>query len=168
MNNVPDGIPSFSPYTYMTIRTNLIAVLSLFLFTVGPVLPAPAQSTAEEPVATVDEASWPAHFGEQLRVLLEAPDVERQTKAMDLILRYARNSELEINFQPVVRPLFTIYERDSHEGRRLLALSALEAIGTESVLERLAAGVQQESSERVRRHTVRVLTVHRQKRSSVR
>ena len=165
MNEVLDRIPFTSTQSFMTTRFTLTAFLGLFLISmVGP-LSSAAQSPTTDQATMTKDSPWTEHFGEQLRVLLEAPGAERQTNAMHLILRYARQPGTGINFRPAVRPLFEIYESDAQEGRRLLALSALEAIGSESVLKRLASRVQEESSERVRRHTVRVLTVHLQDRN---
>lgn len=147
----------------MTIRTSIAASLTALLLAVGAVAPASAQSDATA-TASVENAPWTEHFGEQVRQLLETGDPERQEDAMQYVLLYARRSDVDVDFGPAVPALFEIYEDAEKEGLRLLALSALNAIGGEPVMTRLAERVRYERSDRVRHHTLRMLKIHLQRK----
>ena len=157
----------------MTTRKRLVATtFALFMaLTLAPSLVAQS-SNAPSLNATLDEPAveesvpprWTAAFGEQARVLLQTGDIERQENAMMLILQYERRSDLAIDFQPAVPALFDIYEGSADDGHRLLALSTLQAIGGTPVLNRLAERLREnrEASDRVKRHTIRVLAAYLQ------
>jgi hypothetical protein len=152
-----------NPNRIMNIRTRVFAGIFALLLALAPITVANAQSTMSEPVHEESvQPEWTEVFGEQVRVLLESGDMHRQENAMLLILRYEQQSELDIDFRPAVPALFEIYESDAQEGHRLLALSTLEAIGGEDTLQELAERVRERriDSDRVRDHTLRVLTVH--------
>jgi len=123
--------------------------------------PATAQQTAA-PEANAPESPWIEHFGEQARLLLETGDAERQEEALQFILTFSQHAEKDINFAPAIPALFDVYESAEDEGLRLLALSALQAVGSEDDFKRLAEHVQFESSDRVRRQALRMLTVRQQ------
>lgn len=111
---------------------------------------------------------WTQDFGEQLRTLLTSGDPVRTEKAMMLIMKYAQHDDLDIDFRPAIPALFAIYESGSaEEGLRLLALSTIETVGGEETMHRLADRVLkgEESSERVERQTLRILTVRVQERT---
>jgi len=152
----------------MTTRKCLVASLFAFLMalSVVPSLAAqPLEEAVDEPAVKASvPPQWVTVFGEQTRVLLESGDVERQENAMMLILQYEQRPDLEIDFYPAVPALFDIYEGSADEGHRLLALSTLQAIGGEPVLIRLAERLREhrEASDRVKRHTIRVLAAHLQ------
>jgi hypothetical protein len=134
--------------------------LFLALAPVTSLVAQPSQPAHEE----TNHPQWTMVLGEQVRMLLESSDTNRQEDAMLLILQYAQRPDLKIDFQPTVPALLRIYESDADEGHRLIALSALDAIGGQPVLGRLAERVRnrEEPSERVRRHTLRVLTIRSQ------
>lgn len=147
----------------MEIRNPLIIgafALFLALAPVATVVAHPSDPTPEE----TNQPQWTKVLGEQVRMLLESGDVERQEDAMLLVVQYAERSDLKIDFQPAVPALLDIYESDADEGHRLIALSALNVLGDEPTLGRLAERVRNraETSDRVRRHTLRVLTVRSQ------
>ena len=148
----------------MTIRTSFIASALALLLTFAPASDLAAQPSDPVNVAQGNAPQWTEVFGEQVRVLLESDDVNRQENAMLLILRYERQTDFEIDFRPAVPALFDIYEGSAKEGHRLLALSTLQAIGGEPVLTRLAERMREnrEASDRVKRHTIRVLAAHLQ------
>jgi len=155
--------PSLTMFSAMEIRhTFTIGAFALFLALAPatPLVAQPSQSVHEE----TNHPQWTTVLGEQVRMLLESGDVNRQEDAMLLILQYAQRPDLKIDFQPAVPALLSIYESDADEGHRLIALSALNAVGSEPVLSRLAERVinREEPSERVKRHTLRVLTVRSQ------
>lgn len=147
----------------MTIRTYLVLGLITPLLAFGFAPRAAAQSTPADAEAA-DQPAWTEHFGYQIRQLLKAPNPERQEKAMMLVLQLVRHHDLDIDFEPAVPVLFDIFEGAEEEGMRLLALRVLGAIGDEPALRRLAQRIPEEQSERVRAHTLRLLTVHHQHR----
>ena len=111
---------------------------------------------------------WAPFFAEQLQTLLTSGDAGRIDGAMQLIMHYERRGDVAIDFTPVIPALLGIYEDDSvADGRRLLALSTLEAVGGERVMQRLADRVRRgrERSERVEQQTLRVLTAHLDQRN---
>lgn len=117
---------------------------------------------------THGQPRWTLFFAEQVQKLLASGDPERIDSAMQLIMHYERRSDITIDFTPVISALLEIYEDDSVvDGRRLLALSTLEAVGGEWVMRRLADRMRHghERSERVERQTLRVLTARLHERS---
>lgn len=147
----------------MTIRTSIAASLMALLLAVGAVAPASAQPDATA-TDSIEKAPWTEHLGEQARVLLETGDPERQEDAVRYVLLYARRSDVNVDFEPAVPALFEIYENAENEGLRLMALSALNAIGGEPVMTRLAEQVRFEQSDRVRHHALRMLKIHLQRK----
>lgn len=83
---------------------------------------------------------------------------------MQLITQYAPVTDAEgdpvFNFRALTPALLDIYRHEDDPGRRLLALSALDAIGSRAALRALAEWIPQERSERVRRQTLYVLSAH--------
>lgn len=145
----------------MTIRSSIVALLPALLLAIGFVPQAAAQSRAVSGPAS-STLTWTEDFGQQVRVLLETGDEERQGGAMQLTQLYAGQFNADIDFSPAVPALLKIYETSENEGLRLMALASLDAIGNESALNRLAERVLAEKSERVRKQTLRVLTSHLQ------
>lgn len=149
-------------------RTFLRSVLPLLLAGSVLVQPASAQSAdaTAQPQWPQPEPVWTAIFEQQVNQLLDAPDAERQNGAMQLIVQYApvMNTEGEpvFNFQDAVPELLSVYQSEPNPRRRILALSALNAIGDEAAMRTLAQLVQNEPSERIRRHTLYVLSAHQQ------
>lgn len=147
--------------SHLKTLTTFFFVLQLTAFPATPLLAQPVPGGDEGAQAE----TWQAHFGAQMRDLLRSGDSARIDAAMQLMMRYKQNSDLTIDFSPAVPVLFDIYEDDEQlEGRRLLALATLEAVGGEATLERLAERVQrgEERSQRVRNQTLRVLAFRAQ------
>lgn len=132
----------------MTSRFSLLLLAGTLFF--GAPRSAPAQSPANASDA------WATHFPNQVRTLLESPTPEVQDNGMQLILHYAQR-DAAIDFAPAVPALFDVYDHAEHEGRRLLALRAIDAVGTEVHMRRLAQRLDTELSDRVRNHTLRTL-----------
>jgi hypothetical protein len=136
----------------------LLAAFALVVLTGSP-LAATAQSQAPSVDASSPYGQWKPHFGTQVRTLLESPNPEVQDNGMQLILHYAQR-DADIDFALAVPALFDVYNHGEHEGRRLLALRAIDAIGTEAHMRRLAQRLDTEVSDRVRAHTLRTLAAH--------
>jgi hypothetical protein len=111
----------------------------------------------------VDESAaasqWTQHFGDQVAQLLKTGDPDRQAEAMALILHYSR-SQHTIDFGPAISPLLRVYDHAGSEDLKIMALVALNAIGGDAVVQGLIARVERVSSERLRKHTLHVLTAH--------
>lgn len=144
----------------MTIRTLLVATMTALFIAAGSASPTLAQPE-DSPALSTEKVSWTEHFGKQIRALLETEDPERQQNAIQHVLLYANRSDVDIDFEAAVPALFEIYENAEDDGLRLMALTALNAIGGEPVMARLAERVSYEKSNRVREHTLRILMVHR-------
>jgi len=151
----------------MTTRHLLsVAALALLIAVTHPVA-STAQSSVPSGEPSV-QPRWTEGFAEQVNTLLTSGDAKRADSAMMLIMEFARRDDLDINFQPAIPALFEIYEAESMtEGRRLLALSTLDAIGGDPTMKRLAERLRggAESSDRVEQQTLRILTVRLQERT---
>lgn len=133
----------------------------------GPSSPGSSQRSLQADSSVVEDAAWIEALDEQLAVLLESGDPERQSAAMTLVIELRRqpSGTQPSNTQPsgpydftkCISPLLRIYRSDPREGMRLLALAALHEIGTRRVYDALRASFQETRSERVRRQTAIVL-----------
>lgn len=143
----------------------------------GPSSPGSSQRSLQADSSVVEDAAWIEALDEQLAVLLESGDPERQSAAMTLVIELRRqpsgtqpsgtqpSSTQPSSTQPsgpydfteCISPLLRIYRSDPREGMRLLALAALHEIGTRRVYDALRASFQETRSERVRRQTAIVL-----------
>ena len=133
----------------------------------GPSSPGSSQRSLQADSSVVEDAAWIETLDEQLAVLLESGDPERQSAAMTLVIELRRQpsgtqpSSTQpsgpYDFTKCISPLLRIYRSDQREGMRLLALAALHEIGTRRVYDALRASFQETRSERVRRQTALVL-----------
>ena len=133
----------------------------------GPSSPGSSQRSLQADSSVVEDAAWIETLDEQLAVLLESGDPERQSAAMTLVIELRRqpSGTQPSNTQPsgpydftkCISPLLRIYRSDPREGMRLLALAALHEIGTRRVYDALRASFQETRSERVRRQTAIIL-----------
>lgn len=136
------------------IYTLLTALALVVLIGSPPVATAQSHTSAVDSAAT--HGQWKAHFGLQLRTLLESSDPAVQDNGMQLILHYAQR-DADIDFTPTIPALFDVYDHAEHEGRRLLALRAIDAVGTDAHMRRLAQRLDTDLPDRVRTHTLRTL-----------
>lgn len=133
----------------------------------GPSSPGSSQRSLQADSSVVEDAAWIEALDEQLAVLLESGDPERQSAAMTLVIELRRQpsgtqpSSTQpsgpYDFTKCISPLLRIYRSDPREGMRLLALAALHEIGTRRVYDALRASFQETRSERVRRQTAIIL-----------
>lgn len=153
-------------------RTILQRVLAGFLLTgIIGLSPAAAQMPSTATSQQAQETPWPqpesiwtSIFEQQMEQLLRMPDEHRQDEAMRLIIHYARIADQQeqavFDFQSAVPRLLAIFRTEQDPSRRLLALSALHAIGDTSAMQTLAEWIPHERSERIRRHTIYVLNAN--------
>lgn len=145
---------------------SLLARLALGLI-VWAVPPAQAQSsnaTTGSNAAPLSQkpAGWTQQFEQQMVRLLRAPDAERPERAMQLIIHYAQMKDAEgdamFDFSGAVSPLLRTFKHSNDEGRRLLALATLNAIGNEPAMREIARTIRHERSDVVRHRTLHVLS----------
>jgi len=128
----------------------------------SPASPGSSQRSLQADSSVVEDAAWIEALDEQLAVLLESGDPERQSAAMTLVIELRRQPSGTqpsgpYDFTKCISPLLRIYRSDPREGMRLLALAALHEIGSRRVYDALRASFQETRSERVRRQTAIVL-----------
>jgi len=162
---LPEPIPIRTMKMLQMVSTQLLILCALPI-----AAEAYAQSTQPDDTVRV-QPRWTQSFDQQLQKLLSTDDRERVDKAMQLIMHFERNEDIHIDLTPVIPCLFRIYESESYDdGRRLLALATLEAIGGNLVMQRLAERLRsgRERSKRVEKQTLRVLAARMQARDATR
>lgn len=97
---------------------------------------------------------WKQNLGDQLAASLKSPVPAIQQQALQHVNYFAANADDEIDLAATVPALSTIYETAEHERMRIMALTALHAIGGETIAQYLRERVQQETSPRIRRLTL--------------
>lgn len=113
----------------------------------------------------IENAVWRAHFGEQAAELLGQHGQKVKETAMRNLITVATTGEAGIDLSAALPPLLQIAKRGATEERRLMALQAIQAIGTEHspeslyrrAMEQIYRAKQEESSEDVRRAATDVL-----------
>lgn len=109
-------------------------------------------------VIGVTTAPWRAHFGEHAAKVLRRADPETKREAMCDLIALTMNSN-SIDLTATLPQLLSIAEHGTSELSRLVAVEALQEIGTEhsqepryrKAMEKLSRIAQEESSNRVRR-----------------
>ena len=104
---------------------------------------------------TVSEA-WFAEIDRQYATALK--DAESREQALQEVIYIATRFSEKGTFNKVVAPLVGVYIFDKNKNHRLMALSALHAIGDKYGMQRLRELVNDEPSEQVRRLTRRALS----------
>ena len=136
------------------------------LLTPEPALPA----AADLPVMDVGEvshldfsamdAAWWKAFNRACTRALYASDEGAQERAMRNMIYFMTFYPAEADFRRASPRALQIYLRDRDEGRRVLALATLSAIGGDEALRRVAYELRHERSERVRRLATAAVNVH--------
>lgn len=109
------------------------------------------------------DALWKSQLAWQLTEMLayELPNIRAQ--ALQQIIFLAGSRDEAYDFVPAVPSILAIYERDPDESVRVMALSALRAIGDDGSMKRLQARVEGEPSKRVKLLTLAVLQEYRER-----
>lgn len=107
--------------------------------------------------ATKDKTERVEALGKQLGSLLESGTLEQQSAAMTIIINLRRQRPDAYDFGACTSPLMQIYRSAQKAEMRLLALAALDAIGTSQAYEALGRAVENVRSRRIRRQTALVL-----------
>lgn len=136
------------------------------------VVPPTPNTTVEGSGNALDITStiWRAHFGAQAAWVLRNESPSAADELIHGLIVVATTDQNEIDLSHAVFPLLQVVETSSNEARRLMALQALNTIGTEHAssrlyhraMERLYDTAQEERSERVRRAAADVLNTYAQ------
>ena len=118
----------------------------------------PEVRTAENPVAflssrTTLSDTWVKEIDRQYAAWLKRTDDTGRGQALQEIIIIAKQHGDKVTFSKLVSPLLNVYIFDKNKNHRLMALSALHAIGDPYGMERLRELVNDDSSEQVRRLT---------------
>ena len=133
----------------------LAAYLFVIAVALGGTAPALAQD-ADTPYATMDATQW-KHLSQQLTQSLDSPVAQIKLETLQHINFFATHYRDKIDLDEAVTTLIEIYENDTEEGFRILALTSLHAIGDRATMMYLSDTVQRESSPRVRALTLAAL-----------
>ncbi len=90
-------------------------------------------------------------------VALKGADFNERARALQSIIYFATYHPEEVSFRNTAPRIYSIYKDDPDDGMRVLALSALLAMGADEALRFVAQDVKTERSERVRRVTTLAL-----------
>ncbi len=91
---------------------------------------------------------------------LNSSDCEKQELALRNLAFLATVYPDQKRFDRVIGDLYTMYRFDDNPNKRIMALSALHAIGHEDTMRTIAQDVRFERDERVRKLTVAALADH--------
>lgn len=114
---------------------------------------APRVATAQQDPASADTTPrWTQTFVQQAETLLESGNADMQARAMQLIVEFGERSTHAFTLGDLRPQLYDILlDQNETDNLRILALSALHATGSSPSTQVLAASVEGERSERVRR-----------------
>ena len=132
----------------------LIAAASLFALALTITLPAAAQDKPYDH----KPAEWWSNLEAQLADNLNSPIDQVRAQSIRHIIFFAANYSEKAEFSDSVPGLLGIYDNDGNEKFRVLALAAIDAIGSGPAMEYLAQRIDQEESERVQRMMVALLS----------
>lgn len=124
-----------------------------------------ATSFAPTSALGITATTWRTHFGEQTAQVLGTERPTIQHRAIRNLFRAAVTGERGIDLSAAVTPLLQIAKSGATEERRLMAIQALGAIGTEHsadpvyqrAMKKLYQAAQEEPPGRVRRAAAAVL-----------
>lgn len=136
-------------HTSMTRRLRRITLTFIFTAALLPasIAAAPTDTLATDGPEDVVERST-------LLRLLNSDSAEKQARAVHLIGTYAHNEQFDTDyFRVLVTPLHGVVATGKTEAIRIMAISALSAIGTESAMEGLKTQVDDLTPRRVQRLT---------------
>ncbi len=142
----------------------LAAYLFVFAVALAGTAPAFAQD-ADTPYATMDAAQW-KQLSQQLTLSLDSPIAQIKQETLQHVNFFATYHNDKIDLTEAVTKLIGIYEDDTEEGFRILALTSLHALGDRSVMRYLSDVVRTEQSPRVRHLTLAALADYNARRAS--
>lgn len=131
-------------------------VIGLGLLLVGLLL-APDRVQAQQ---QDEPLHWKQHLDGQVAELVESSNPSLRADGMLLLIKFSSESGVSVDFPETRDALYDVlFNRAHSDPQRILALSALHAIGA-GTTRALADGVDEVSSDRVRRHLLLALKQH--------
>ncbi len=106
---------------------------------------------------TTRSRAWWRALEQQLVLSLQFTDAATREKAMQNIIYFATHHGDKVNLRKAAPPLLTLYRYGGDSNVRVLALTALHAIGDDAAMRELFREVRHEESEWVRRMTIAAL-----------
>ncbi|GIV59992.1 MAG: hypothetical protein KatS3mg043_1081 [Rhodothermaceae bacterium] len=103
------------------------------------------------------DAQWWSNLEAQLTTSLDSPVEQVRDTALRHVIFFATYYGDRVDFTVAAGKILDVYEHERHEGRRMMALSALHAIGSRPAMERLHELVRQEPRGRLHQLTLAVL-----------
>lgn len=101
---------------------------------------------------------WKQHLDKQVDELVESSNPALRAEGMRLVISLASEDEATIDFSETRGALYDVFfNRTYSDEQRILALSALDAIGSDRMTQVLADWVDEASSDRIRRHVLLTL-----------
>lgn len=114
----------------------------------------------------MDRAAWVQLFDHQMAQLLESPSEDVQEEAILHIIEHAKYEDASgdpvFDFEKAAPKLLHLFETDEKQGRRLLALAGLHAIGDDMIMARLQRSLTEEESEFVQRRIKHIVSANRE------
>lgn len=134
------GLPAFMQHTLSVL--GVLLVLMLF---------APTASHAQAPG---EKGYWKTQVVSQINTLVRSDNPVLRERGMELIIELQnRDDAARFDFSGARSQLYSVFfDRRNADEQRILALSALYATDSVKTSETLATWVEEESSDRVRRH----------------
>ena len=101
---------------------------------------------------------WEQHIDKQIDELVESSNPALRAEGMQLVISLALGNETTVDFPETRSALYDVFfDRTYSDEQRILALSALDAIGSDRMTQVLADWVDEASSDRIRRHVLLTL-----------
>lgn len=126
---------------------------------------------AQSPVSadsSPDRTTWEANYGEQAANLLRSDIEQKKSLALKTLLAISY-SDRAVDLSSAVPALFGLYQSDASLEHRIMAVSALRQVADRSangdrMMQRLGALTAEQSSPRVQRLTLLVLSAYETER----
>lgn len=129
--------------------------ISLSILLLGLLLP--LNALAQKAPFEQHSSAWWDNLEQQLTHSINSSIPEIQDESLQHIIYFASNHKAQVDFTNATPKLLDIYENDSNPARRTMALIALDAIGNEATMLRLAELVEDEPAGKIRSITLAVL-----------
>lgn len=125
-------------------------------------LPVLALCVAFGATPALAQSTYEANLRSQINTLLSSESPDMQKSGVDLVVDLATQEEPVLNPRSFRDRLFRIYlDTDGPEDLRIAAIDALEATGNnETAIKMIVKHLRDEPSQRVRQHTLAVLSKH--------
>lgn len=104
---------------------------------------------------------WTQTLDEQVAGLVRSSDPALRVDGMQLLITLSAENTASVDFPATRSALYDVlFDRTYADAHRILALSALDAIGGDQMTQVLAGEVDAVASDRIRRHVLLALEQH--------